>query len=65
MDSSENRTRLRLGWSFHQFIDNDVDNPVPSLPVDFFAELEFQPHPPGNVVTDQAGADALFRMWLQ
>jgi hypothetical protein len=24
-----------------------------------------QPHPPGNVVTDQPGAEALFRMWLQ
>jgi hypothetical protein len=24
-----------------------------------------QPHPPGNIVTDPSGADALFRMWLQ
>jgi len=24
-----------------------------------------QPHPPGDVVTDHAAADALFRMWLQ
>jgi hypothetical protein len=24
-----------------------------------------QPHPPGNVVTDVPGADALFRMWLK
>jgi hypothetical protein len=38
-------------------------NPTSSL-VLTVPEGRGQPHPPGTVVTDPAGADALFRMWL-